>query len=1438
LLLAVKDGLKQAAGGDVGALYADQVTYATLPVLADQGRYTREAACDAFAANDPGYSQCLSRGVVVVDTHRSERLYSIANGRKFTYDSGRIDLAGRGFLGFRSITVHDPLIRTRSTDFYDQTATLVPRPVVLEPAQMRNPDVAYLPEDPTRGRVYLKLGRPVRSERVQGTFLRAVPSAASGPVSATCETTDYEINTAFQAFGVLSTRFRRSESIYFEHRNLPAAEASYAGLCQQDPAQALSRKTVLAEDFDEYNNARKVSAETAGGVRQVTARTYNNHTALGTSTKWILGQVASETVTWTKPQAATVKRKTVYDWRPESGKLWKVHVRSGQQPDAKPGTPVWNDDPSLDDIFKTTEYVYLPDGRLEKVIESGADKSLGAPSVRSLRMAYTYPPGNPDPVYPSHYYNALGHETAVKTHLGFGLPLTITDPAGHWKSFTYDGLGRLRSRAEEGKETVNVRLEQRSPSCGSCGLTSVEESSTGMKREMLIDVLGRTRTKSELGLNGTFIDVHYGFDEQGRLRTVSLPHERSTPSLRADRIIGYDDLDRVSRITNPDGSQRDLSYHRFEVTVESEVVPGDQKRGKVTYGYDADGFLVGTNELLMSRLVTGERYVGTSLWRDAAGQVNEAVISGFPAAMSNQRRIFFGYDELGRRTSIQDEALGDTELRYNAFGEVRWKKEGTGPHQRFFHDAAGRRTRRHSVNAAGTVTEAEEFPWDQETPSVPDGMTATNVSKDLVQHYYGFGANSQLANYWAAFPGDSAQPGLGIDFEYDFAKGGLLSITRYPEGGSGVNMRRVVTRREYANGHLARIRLGESATSTPVWSLLRATPVLVEEQTGDSVIRKREYEAKTGRLSRLTIGTIERYDYLYHPNGNLKSRTALNGDSDEMLYDTLGRLEVLTHRSGTSAYRREYTYDDFGSLTNVKTYDRATGGTLIEDQVYTLGWQDPVSLRVNRFAVTKMTKGGSTRSYKYDENGRRKEMISGHQRRYFYNHWGLPFEQWASSAVAARFLYGADGARAKKQTPTDTTYYLGDFYEDRRQGSASSKVNHIIVDGRVVADVIDRFETATSAPTRTIVYPQHDALGSIVARTGAESGRAYYEAFGLPVAADGRTAATYPGTSAMRDGFTGHEHDALIGESLINMKGRLYDPELRRFITTDPLVSDAARTQGWNPYSYVHNNPFRYNDPTGFAKDGDPDAWGGTIPKGACGSDGKCVWITTDEPTGTPTPTGQSASSGNGPQDAAASPAASFLGGGSGTGVATAGSAFGTSNAAGAVSSAQLSTSTARGNDASASNLAEHKSRTPGAGGPNPNLFEIWTRPADLGGDAQKYADWGWNNLHYGHQWVRYPAGNVEAGMGPAPNGGGWGQPTMMRDHTGAHNAKDAVLVDSVIVRDPGAVLQTLKLGTGTGDWYVVMNDCHDAAFDALAAGGAEVVADPLSGFVIGFGSP
>lgn len=62
-------------------------------------------------------------------------------------------------------------------------------------------------------------------------------------------------------------------------------------------------------------------------------------------------------------------------------------------------------------------------------------------------------------------------------------------------------------------------------------------------------------------------------------------------------------------------------------------------------------------------------------------------------------------------------------------------------------------------------------------------------------------------------------------------------------------------------------------------------------------------------------------------------------------------------------------------------------------------------------------------------------------------------------------------------------------------------------------------------------------------------------------------------------GFCGHEHIDALG--LIDMNGRMYDPNLVRFLSPDNYIQSPGNPQNYNRYSYCLNNPLKYTDPSG-----------------------------------------------------------------------------------------------------------------------------------------------------------------------------------------------------------------------------------------------------------------
>ncbi|MGH8306688.1 MAG: RHS repeat-associated core domain-containing protein [Gammaproteobacteria bacterium] len=118
---------------------------------------------------------------------------------------------------------------------------------------------------------------------------------------------------------------------------------------------------------------------------------------------------------------------------------------------------------------------------------------------------------------------------------------------------------------------------------------------------------------------------------------------------------------------------------------------------------------------------------------------------------------------------------------------------------------------------------------------------------------------------------------------------------------------------------------------------------------------------------------------------------------------------------------------------------------------------------------------------------------------------------------------------------------------------------------------------------------------------GGRMPRAAYDAWGKQRPTTGANAYTdpVPGTYftptpvGQHEGYAGHED---MDPGLVDMEGRVYDPEVGMFLSPDPNVQYPFSSQGYSRYTYVNDNPLSLSDPSGyfmlggFLSTGDPMA--------------------------------------------------------------------------------------------------------------------------------------------------------------------------------------------------------------------------------------------------------
>ena len=71
-----------------------------------------------------------------------------------------------------------------------------------------------------------------------------------------------------------------------------------------------------------------------------------------------------------------------------------------------------------------------------------------------------------------------------------------------------------------------------------------------------------------------------------------------------------------------------------------------------------------------------------------------------------------------------------------------------------------------------------------------------------------------------------------------------------------------------------------------------------------------------------------------------------------------------------------------------------------------------------------------------------------------------------------------------------------------------------------------------------------------------------------------------------------------VSGSSVHMNGRVYDYNLGRFLSVDPIIQSPGNSQSMNPYSYIMNNPLAGTDPSGYSADCGSVAEGGSCNVG------------------------------------------------------------------------------------------------------------------------------------------------------------------------------------------------------------------------------------------------
>ncbi|MDT8405174.1 RHS repeat-associated core domain-containing protein [Sulfuriflexus sp.] len=734
--------------------------------------------------------------------------------------------------------------------------------------------------------------------------------------------------------------------------------------------------------------------------------------------------------------------------------------------------------------------------------------------------------------FPTSVSNALGHTETRQYDSWFGVVFNLTGPNSLSTLNYYNDLGLMYKETKaDGTITRNNWYF-----CSTCTenpyyvwnrpLSSDDATSNGAWTKTYYDSLDRVIRRETQGFDGSgstpVIVELTEYDAAGRVARTSRPFIDGSSNIQWTSYT-YDVLGRVTSTTRPDNSYAEFDYNGLVTKSRVYVSAGQYQLTTTTFNSRGEKLQI-TDDLGQS--------INSSY--DGFGNLQSVTVaSGSPITMQ--------YDTLGRKTQMVDPDKGTWTYVYNAVGELVKQTNARNQITTMTYDNLGRRTQRTEPDLVSS--------WYFDT--LKGGATCSQGIGKLCEVETNNGY-SRVHSYDSLGRPTSTRNTIDGTYIYTasvtYDANGRVNSQTYP---TNFKTKTVYTPLGYPQ------KVTNSSGTTVYWQAdsIDAEGGVTQATLGNGLTVNRNFEAETGRLANIRasnfFGDRQNFAYTYDWLDNMLTREDIvKASLENASYDSLSRL---LSTSGATLPTLGFEYSDNGNLTyksDTGTYSYSAGGA-------------------RPHAVTQIT-GSVNTTFTYDANG---NVTSGNGRTLTWTSYDLPATITRNGQTSS-FVYDADHERSKQVSPNGTTHYVnpaggaGLFYERTQSGYQTTHRQYISVAGQVVA-VVEK-----KGFTEKTYYWHTDNLGSLAVITdqsGNVQQRCDYDAFGKR---------TCDSTPLFSRGFTGHEH---LYDGLIHMNGRVYDPQVGRFLSADPFVANPDNAQSYNRYSYVENSSFKYVDPTGFA---------------------------------------------------------------------------------------------------------------------------------------------------------------------------------------------------------------------------------------------------------------
>lgn len=695
-----------------------------------------------------------------------------------------------------------------------------------------------------------------------------------------------------------------------------------------------------------------------------------------------------------------------------------------------------------------------------------------------------------------------------------------TDFNGLKTSYKYDSWGRLTETRLPDGNVISNSISWENVTVPTEPLYSTFSSATGRPWvKSWYDALGRVVKEETVGFNNISIHSDTKYNVKGQV----------------EQKTSYNNGDLVSKV--------DYTYYD-----DGRIMTETYKNGKT----------VSHNGYTVTETINGKSYVKTyDNWGNIK-QVTEPTPDGGTMSYtyySNGKTnsitypsgtVSMTYDELGYQKSLTDPSSGNLSYRYDALGRLTYQKDGNGNETNLFYDNLGRLDYKTNKNGA-TITDYEYY-TDGGGKGQIKKETALNSTWDSYE-YDGFGRQIKSTSHIDGTIND-------IVYQNHYDSYGNIDQVIYPGNYT-------VVQQYDGYGNLKGVQAGGST----LWTLNTMTATNLNYTLGNGLITQKEFDT----------------------NGLIKSIVTGNGATQKSYYDYYPTTDLMKSREDRRTgynLKETFTYDNINRLTDWSVYQNST-----LTNTYSVRFdQSNISQKTgvgtywyngDHHPVNHPNTGKFPHALKYvdpEANG-----YSPANQDLEYTEFGK-VKSITENGYKLDFTYGTDEQRVKSVLTQGgstlcTNYYAG-LYEVKKTADGTTKEYYYIPAGDGIAAVLIK----TNGNAGDLYYLHKDHLGSIVCITDQNGSilvneQTNFDPWGRRRNPSDWSFASVQTPTLLTRGFTGHEH---INEfAMINMNGRVYDPRLGMFISTDNFVQAPDFSQSFNRYSYCLNNPLSYTDPDG-----------------------------------------------------------------------------------------------------------------------------------------------------------------------------------------------------------------------------------------------------------------